>query len=124
MSGTVTDDVDELFVLLPGRDVTLSTGRVVRVMPLSFARGLEAHALPGAADFLADLRKTTANGKDLMAVFQVAGRHPDWLSAFTAHVTGLTVADVDALKYGDGVGLAMGALNENRSFFEVAIVVR
>lgn len=122
------NEKSDVEIIIPGRELTLSTGEVVRIRELAFGETLMLRGRPGAAEFFAELEGLGGVGPgevpDSWLVIDAAMRHPAWWLAFLAAASGLTEDRIRGLSDVDGTRLAVEAAAENGGFFGVTALAR
>jgi len=110
-------DRSETQKLMPGREVTLASGRVVSIRELPLRAARRVGEDPRTSAFLADLAEEPT--RDIYAVMRVALRHAGWWGDFLHRTTGLTADEVDDLPAREGFQVVLAAMDENPGFFVV-----
>lgn len=112
-------------ILFPDRDVTLSSGRVVRVRELPYGESLALQGRPGGPAFIAAAHTQAAPGgvPDQLVLLSLGAEHPAWWLAFLEAATGLQADEVAALPVVDGMRVALAATAVNAGFFAVAVTM-
>lgn len=106
----------EAEILHPERDVRLSDDRVVTVREITFAESVRIADRFGALAAAVSQRAGTVEA--LLAALTDDGHRRTWCE-FVALVSGLPVAEIEALPAADGVLLTLAAFGANTGFFGV-----